>query len=64
MRQFVIAAVSVATIVVLAGSADAAPRRYYRPARTAQWSGGQYNGGFFGRLMELERRKNQWLFGR
>lgn len=64
MRQFVIAAVSVATIMVLAGSADAAQRRVYRPARTMQWNGGQNNGGFFQRLMELERRKNEWLFGR
>ena len=39
------------------------------PAQAARRSGGLFNSnsnrqGLFARLMEIERAKNQWLFGR
>jgi hypothetical protein len=63
MKRVLIVAVALTALMALDTSAQAAQRRtVYRPART--WQVGSNSGGFFQRLMELERRKNEWLFGR
>ena len=56
MRRLVILAVAAIVVAASVTPAQAAGRRsgYY---------GGQRQ-GVFSRLMELERRKNAWLFGR
>lgn len=66
MRKVLIVAVALTAMLAIETSAQASQRRViYRPARTWQInSGGNPVSGVFGRLMELERAKNAWLFGR
>jgi hypothetical protein len=60
MKRMILIAVAALTITtgVMVSSSEAQMGRrnrgYYQ----------QQNPGFFARLMELERRKNEWLFGR
>lgn len=56
MRRLVILAVAAVIVAASVTPAQAAGRR-------AGYNNGQRT-GVFARLMELERRKNAWLFGR
>lgn len=72
MRKVFVAVIALAAIVVADSSAEAArrQRRVVRRRVVVQRQQpinqrvGAFTGGFFARLMELERRKNEWLFGR
>lgn len=64
MRKFLILAAIVSMTLVSTQNVEAGRRRRgYTRTRTT-WSTSNTNGGFFARLMELERRKNAYLFGR
>jgi len=58
MRSFVILA-ALAAMIFVTGEAQAARRQVVNGNQTTVSRGD----GFFGRLMELERRKNAALFG-
>ena len=58
MRNFLILA-ALAAMVLVTGEAQAARRQVVRGNGTTVSRGD----GFFGRLMELERRKNAAIFG-
>ena len=64
MRRLLISCLALTAVLSLAVPTQAAGRYNPRPRLTA---GNQNQGGFFSRLMELERRKNAALrsmFGR
>ena len=67
MRKFLIIAAIAAMTFASADSAEAGRRyrgnRGYTQSRTI-WQQPSRGGGFFARLMELERRKNAMIFGR
>lgn len=68
MRKFLIVAAVVAMTFASTQNAEAARRRglFNRsPSRSRMvWQSPTNGGGFFSRLMELERRKNAMIFGR
>ena len=63
MRKFMTLTL-LAAAAVISFAPSPAQAQYYR-SRPRMWNGGGGGGGgFFAGLMEFERRKNQWLFGR
>ncbi|MCA9087665.1 MAG: hypothetical protein KDA90_03410 [Planctomycetaceae bacterium] len=65
MRRTIIAVAAVAATLVIGNMADAArARRVVAYPRTPVVTRTASGPGIFARLMELERRKNAWLFGR
>jgi hypothetical protein len=56
MRKFVLAGLTVAAFAI-AGNNTTEAAGYYGYGVSPMQAGG----GFFGRLMDLERRKNAWL---
>ncbi|MCA9079598.1 MAG: hypothetical protein KDA58_03520 [Planctomycetaceae bacterium] len=64
MRRTILAVAVVAATLAAGNMAEAARGRVIMRPRTPIFQRG-YNGpGIFARLMELERAKNAWLFGR
>lgn len=64
MRKLLILAAIVAMTIATTQNAEAGRRkRGYTRSRTT-YNTSSSRDGIFARLMELERRKNQWLFGR
>jgi hypothetical protein len=64
MRKLLILAAILSMTFVSTQNVEAGRRnRSYTRTRTT-WQRESRSDGFFARLMELERRKNAWLFGR
>jgi hypothetical protein len=65
MRKLLIVAAIVSMTFVSTQNVEAGRRkRSYTRSRQAWNTQSQPRDGIFARLMELERRKNAWLFGR
>ena len=54
---------AITMLAVSTTNVEAGRRRVYRQSRQPVFTTNN-GGGIFSRLMELERRKNAWLFGR
>jgi hypothetical protein len=64
MRKLLILAAIMSMTFVSTRNVEAGRRnRSYTRTRTT-WQSPTQREGFFARVMELERRKNAWLFGR
>ncbi len=64
MRKLVMLTIALAMFAVSSSNVEAARRQRVIQQRQPVFTTNNGGGNVFGRLMEMERRKNEWLFGR